>query len=319
MPVCTRCGKETGLVGALQYNKQTGRCGACTATVNAALTRFRHAFLTFCADGLLSPDEWQSLVNGASYEGLNFQEALAFIRTDALYFLERTVAFAASDGEISDAELQAIRQVQHALGLTDSLVQHLYARIQRIQSLTAIRRGNLPTVQPTVRLDAGEVCHLEVPAVYQKVTAKALVPVSGRFIATNTRLHFLTPHGGDSVDWKRMMRIEQRGRGVQLEIAVKKMNGHYEVQDPALVEAVFDTLVRLAKRELIAPKGDTRHIPQDVKLAVWQRDQGKCVQCGDSQYLEFDHIIPHSKGGANTVNNVQLLCRRCNLAKSDRI
>jgi len=35
--------------------------------------------------------------------------------------------------------------------------------------------------------------------------------------------------------------------------------------------------------------------------------------------LEFDHIIPVAKGGANTIDNVQILCRRCNGQKSDRI
>jgi len=35
-----------------------------------------------------------------------------------------------------------------------------------------------------------------------------------------------------------------------------------------------------------------------------------------SAYISF---IPHSKGGANSVANVQLLCRSCNLKKSDRI
>ena len=65
--------------------------------------------------------------------------------------------------------------------------------------------------------------------------------------------------------------------------------------------------------------GGSRHIPQDVKQLVWQRDGGKCVECGARDYLEFDHIIPASKGGANTVRNVQLLCRRCNLKKADRV
>lgn len=63
----------------------------------------------------------------------------------------------------------------------------------------------------------------------------------------------------------------------------------------------------------------SRRIPQDVKAAVWQRDQGQCAECGASEYLEFDHVIPFSKGGANTEGNVQLLCRSCNLSKSDRI
>ena len=63
----------------------------------------------------------------------------------------------------------------------------------------------------------------------------------------------------------------------------------------------------------------SRRISQDVKDKVWNRDGGKCVECGSSQNLEFDHIIPFSKGGANTYRNLQLLCESCNRSKSDSI
>lgn len=60
-------------------------------------------------------------------------------------------------------------------------------------------------------------------------------------------------------------------------------------------------------------------IPQDVQDAVWRRDGGKCVKCGSQEKLEFDHIIPFSKGGSNTVRNLQLLCEKCNREKSNNI
>jgi hypothetical protein len=60
-------------------------------------------------------------------------------------------------------------------------------------------------------------------------------------------------------------------------------------------------------------------IPDDVKLFVWSRDGGACVKCGASKDLHFDHIIPFSRGGSAGAENIQLLCRTCNLAKSDRL
>ena len=42
-------------------------------------------------------------------------------------------------------------------------------------------------------------------------------------------------------------------------------------------------------------------------MLVWRRDQGRCVKCGSNEKLEFDHIIPLSRGGSNTFRNVQLL------------
>lgn len=66
---------------------------------------------------------------------------------------------------------------------------------------------------------------------------------------------------------------------------------------------------------------DTRRepIPQDVMDKVWNRDKGKCVQCGNQEHLEFDHIIPFSKGGATTYRNLQILCKKCNIEKSNKI
>lgn len=62
-----------------------------------------------------------------------------------------------------------------------------------------------------------------------------------------------------------------------------------------------------------------RSIPQDVKIAVSARDHGRCRQCGSTEQLHFDHVIPVSKGGANTVANIQLLCGPCNRTKGARL
>jgi hypothetical protein len=63
-----------------------------------------------------------------------------------------------------------------------------------------------------------------------------------------------------------------------------------------------------------------RLIPSSVKLEVFKRDQGKCIKCGSGDNLHYDHILPFSKGGTSvTSDNIQILCARHNLQKSDRI
>lgn len=63
-----------------------------------------------------------------------------------------------------------------------------------------------------------------------------------------------------------------------------------------------------------------RLIPSHVKQEVWKRDHGRCVLCGETDNLHFDHDIPFSKGGSSlTSMNVRLLCARHNIQKSDKI
>ena len=72
----------------------------------------------------------------------------------------------------------------------------------------------------------------------------------------------------------------------------------------------------MAKSKRVSPN---RNIPQDVKNAVWKRDGRQCVMCGSNKDLQYDHIIPLSLGGGNQVENIQLLCKDCNLTKSNKI
>lgn len=63
-----------------------------------------------------------------------------------------------------------------------------------------------------------------------------------------------------------------------------------------------------------------RMIPPHIKLEVWKRDKGRCVKCGSTNNLHFDHIIPFSKGGSSlTAENIQILCARHNISKRDKI
>jgi 5-methylcytosine-specific restriction endonuclease McrA len=54
--------------------------------------------------------------------------------------------------------------------------------------------------------------------------------------------------------------------------------------------------------------------PEDLEF-VYDRDGGICVLCGSSEKYQFDHIVPLCKKGANTVDNLRVLCARCNMNK----
>jgi hypothetical protein len=82
----------------------------------------------------------------------------------------------------------------------------------------------------------------------------------------------------------------------------------------------FEKLKNLyASDETDEPQNHRERIPERVRIEVWRRDDGKCAHCGSREKLEYDHIVPVSKGGSNTARNIELLCEACNRKKSNNI
>lgn len=68
-----------------------------------------------------------------------------------------------------------------------------------------------------------------------------------------------------------------------------------------------------------------RYIPPHVKRAVWKRDGGRCTSVGDdghrcdsTEFIEYDHVRPVSRGGKATVENVWLRCRAHNQHEAEK-
>jgi len=70
---------------------------------------------------------------------------------------------------------------------------------------------------------------------------------------------------------------------------------------------------------IVMVKKARKALTNAVMSKVWTRDEGKCVECGSTDDLEFDHMIPHSKGGTSTVENLRILCQTCNRSRGNRI
>ena len=60
-------------------------------------------------------------------------------------------------------------------------------------------------------------------------------------------------------------------------------------------------------------------VPTELRRAVFERDGGRCVECGSNFDLQYDHLLPVAHGGATTLENLQLLCADCNRRKSDSL
>jgi len=100
-------------------------------------------------------------------------------------------------------------------------------------------------------------------------------------------------------------------------------------------ERALDALIPQLERQKFAatsrphprprPTTALRHIPAQVKRAVWERDQGQCTfvseagrRCPARTRLEFDHIVEVARGGEATVSGIRLRCRAHNIEGSSR-
>ena len=93
-------------------------------------------------------------------------------------------------------------------------------------------------------------------------------------------------------------------------------------------------VVRTAERELPRPlvlrlvslvRVPRRHRRGVTNTWLFARDGYQCAYCGrhqselgDRDFLTRDHVVPTSRGGANTWENCVTACRRCNGRKADR-
>jgi hypothetical protein len=99
--------------------------------------------------------------------------------------------------------------------------------------------------------------------------------------------------------------------------------------DAAILDRALTVLLdELARKKFAAAdkprpsRGKTpglRHVPAEVRRAVWVRDRGRCAfvgtegrRCRERAFVELHHLRPYAVGGEATVGNIQLRCRRHN-------
>lgn len=63
---------------------------------------------------------------------------------------------------------------------------------------------------------------------------------------------------------------------------------------------------------------DKERIPKNLRRMVIERDGLRCIYCDEDltgAEVHLDHVIPESRGGPTNYENLQVTCRKCNLAK----
>jgi len=94
--------------------------------------------------------------------------------------------------------------------------------------------------------------------------------------------------------------------------------------DRVMIVAEYDTVVhspsismRLPSVVVLRDYVKPAHYPAFTRFNLFLRDQFTCQYCGAQGEMTFDHVLPRSRGGRTTWENVVAACSRCNLKKAN--
>lgn len=250
--------------------------------------------------------------------------------------------FKQADGiteEIEDLVYEEIERLQ----LPADLEEPLTNRLDYLRLLSRIRVGDFPHITYEGHLDTDEYAHFYLATTYVNSFGKKVKYIQGKLLGTTKKLYFLPDSGakGHEIGWNSIkevifqeLRLEEEENWtirheyeqgtiyqvIRIRVTSGTGGGDYAVADPLLVKTFLDALIKQWRRQLAAKRTTSKYVPDAIKAVVYQRDGGRCVECGyEGPYLEFDHIWPRSKGGPTSSNNIQLLCGQCNRTKGNRV
>lgn len=319
---CHLCGAKFSLLGSSAKNTALPNyCNACAKEVERRIDRFRYAIGAELNawDGRI--DSLDTILSSRSSQ-FQIDLGLALNRSADITtnVLQRVLTFMLIDGHLEESEEQNFHLLRQKLHLPEQAIPQIAAQVRHYALIRDLRNGKLPTIRTTIMLPAGEIAHYEAPAVFKRELTSKTVYIHGRIIVTSSRIIFSsTTYPFESPISKVQDVTLHPPQHFFLQLSKKNGTGLFQCAHSFEFVEIARSAIDISMRRKVLQQAGSRSIPQDVRAQVFARDGGRCVQCGAMEYLEFDHIIPFSKGGASTIGNVTLLCRACNLAKSNKI
>ena len=273
------------------------------------------------------PDQWRFLFSVGEKVGFSREELNSFLNPYKRDFIERLIANSLSNIANCEANINTLHWVDDNLELISQDEQYLQEKLVLLEELIEIEEGKMPMASAPegIELNRAEITYFCSNANLNlnknlKYGTK-VETYNGMLVLTDSRIIFVSPSKSLEANYRSVLSHSESDCSITLALNGRsEMNFEFDDDSP-IAYAIFKSAVAMANRTKSRSSSNkrSRHIPDDVKTRVWQNCGGRCVECGSQEYLEFDHIIPHSKGGSNAEANLQILCRNCNLKKSDHI
>jgi uncharacterized membrane protein YebE (DUF533 family) len=286
----------------------------------------RSVFTDIASNGQLTRHVWNRFSGDAEWLGIPQDRMLEVIRQPAQRLVEHALADARSDGEITEREELLVESLLNTVIDDDAFQAYIRGEIAEAKEEQNLARGLLPsaTAPPGIALRAGEIVHWAGPVSFSRARETAngvrVDTADGTLVITDARAILDSPDRSADVNHRRVLAHIPFGHSIEIRCSGKGA-GRYEFSSGPRPVAIWQVAIGRANQTIVASddREARRRIPRDVRQRVWQKYGGRCAECKADTYLEFDHIIPVAKGGGNSDTNVQLLCRKCNLTKSDSI
>ena len=272
------------------------------------------------SDGELNQHEIEELNGFIQRNQLNRNDLMQTAQQEIANFFHFNLAVFVSNEKILPQEEQLIQNLCRYLMPNQQLVDEINQTMQMVKRIESIKKGLVEPIQTNdIIVKNSEIVFLQQKNVRIRVSQKEVL--QGDLFITNERI-ILKANKAIETLISNIISVDLISDHIEIIAKTKKGSGRFYIgKDANIVNAYIDQAIRRFHRQLDLQQttGTSRHIPAHVKNSVWVRCQGRCVECASTMYLEFDHIIPFSKGGSNSENNLQILCRSCNLEKSNRI
>jgi stress response protein SCP2 len=286
-------------------------------------SKFKELLVDYLSDGELTNDEMKGLETFCKDNNLNLQECLSKSYWEIDNFLHLMLANIVSDGVVTDEEEATINSVCRFLNPSSNIKNEIENTFNRVKLIEKVKKGDIPSLtnHSIITKISEIVWHYQPKVKSIRQLKKETKYDEGEIFVTSERIIFKSKDYPSEILLKNILDFEVDGANFYVVGKTNKSTSHFRSNESEILEAYVDQAINKFHRKLNLSQTakKTRAIPQDVKQEVWIRDCGQCVECQATEYLEYDHVIPFSKGGSNSTNNIQLLCRRCNLNKRDNI
>ncbi len=297
------------------------------AISDQALAHYSFVLADAAKDHVLTEDEMADLTLVVQRYGLTSEQLSTISVPQKREILQAALTSIKTKEVIGEEDYEHIRSLTHLLNAKD-LLKPCLKDLDLYSQLFTIRQGELPQVDSgSLLLESGEKLHFKAAALFECTVGGKIRRRTGTLYVGTFKLRFIGRQSHE-VSCKNVFEVafeQTRTPRLSLVVSPGKGTGRYRLKNnnnPGTLLELREIILFLARkaRRLLEREGvSSRYIPDRVKSEVWYRDGGQCVICGAKEYKEFDHVIPLSKGGATTVENLQILCRKCNSEKGDRI